>query len=62
MLSTHNFADQYPLKLSKAVEKEYWTFYERMQDEKRAIYDPEARERTEEEKEENADEQADVHS
>ena len=45
VLSTHNFADRYPLKLSKAVEKEYWTFYERMQDEKRAIYDPEARER-----------------
>ena len=45
LLSTHNFADQYPLKLSRAVEKEYWTFYDRLQDEKRAIYDAEARER-----------------
>ncbi|MFR4783119.1 MAG: hypothetical protein ACLUAR_09685 [Pilosibacter sp.] len=45
VLSTHNFADQYPLKLSRAVEKEYWTFYDRLQDERRAVYDPEARER-----------------
>ena len=27
------------------MEKEYWTFYERLQDEKRAVYDPEVRER-----------------
>lgn len=27
VLSTHNFAERYPLKLSNALEKEYWTFW-----------------------------------
>lgn len=45
VLSTHNFAEQYPLKLPKAVEREYWTFYEIRQDEMRAAYDDEARKR-----------------
>ncbi len=27
VLSTHNFADNYPIKLSNAVEADYWTFF-----------------------------------
>ena len=27
VLSTHNFSDNYPLKLPNAVESDYWTFY-----------------------------------
>lgn len=45
VLSTHNFAEQYPLQLPEAVEREYWTFYEIKQDEKRAVYDEDARKR-----------------
>lgn len=29
VLSTHNFSDNYPLKLPNAVELDYWTFYRR---------------------------------
>lgn len=29
VLSTHNFAEKYPLKLSNALDKEYWTFWEK---------------------------------
>lgn len=44
VLSTHNFADQYPLKLSAGLEeREYWTFYQRKRDELEAEFDDEAR-------------------
>lgn len=45
VLSTHNFAEKYPLKLPEAVDKEYWTFYEMKQDEQRAVFDEDARKR-----------------
>lgn len=45
VLSTHNFADRYPLKLENAVEQEYWTFYQIKRDEKLAEFDKEARQR-----------------
>lgn len=45
VLSTHNFAEQYPLKLENAVERDYWTFYQIKQDEALAEFDEDARER-----------------
>ena len=45
VLSTHNFAERYPLKLENAVEEEYWTFYQVKQDERLAEFDDEARRR-----------------
>lgn len=45
VLSTHNFAEQYPLKLENAVEREYWTFYQIKQDEMLAEFDENARKR-----------------
>lgn len=32
VLSTHNFADNYPIKLPNAVEEDYWTFFSLEQD------------------------------
>ena len=47
VLSTHNFADRYPLALPKNLrEREYWTFDQIKRDELLAELDPDARERT----------------
>ena len=45
VLSTHNFAEQYPLKLENAVERDYWTFYQIKQDEMLGEFDEDARKR-----------------
>lgn len=45
VLSTHNFSDEYPIKLSNALEAEYWTFYGIRRDEQMAAYDDEAKAR-----------------
>ena len=47
VLTTHNFAEQYPLKLRNAIESEYWTFWERERDADRAVFDEEAARRYE---------------
>lgn len=39
VLTTHNFADQYPVQLPEKVEREYWTFWQRIQDEQVAQFD-----------------------
>lgn len=36
VLSTHNFSDNYPLKLPDAIESDYWTFYKKKQEEMEA--------------------------
>ncbi|MGN8967048.1 AAA family ATPase [Intestinimonas sp. HCP28S3_D6] len=46
VLSTHNFAESYPIKLPEALEEgEYWTFYQIKQDEQRAEFDEDAKRR-----------------
>lgn len=42
VLTTHNFAERYPLKLSNALDEEYWTFWERERDARYASFDREA--------------------
>lgn len=39
VLSTHNFADEYPLKLSNALDAEYWTYWENERDAQFVRYD-----------------------
>lgn len=39
VLSTHNFADNYPIKLSNAVEDDYWTFFSLERDQRIASLD-----------------------
>ncbi len=45
VLSTHNFADDYPIKLPNAIEEEYWTFFSLMQDIKASKFDEDAQSR-----------------
>ena len=42
VLSTHNFADNYPIKLSNAVEEDYWTFFSLESDQHIASLDEDA--------------------
>ena len=42
VLSTHNFADNYPIELSNAVEEEYWTFFSLERDQHIASLDKDA--------------------
>ena len=42
VLSTHNFADNYPIKLSNAVEEDYWTFFSLERDQHIASLDEDA--------------------
>jgi len=53
VLSTHNFAERYPLKLRNAVEQEYWTFYQFKQDEMLAEFDEDARKRLQKHRKKN---------
>ncbi|MGN0332293.1 MAG: AAA family ATPase [Lachnospiraceae bacterium] len=53
VLSTHNFADKYPIQLPGAIRDEYWTFSEIKRDEELAYFDEDARERISKRKKKN---------